>query len=149
MPPLQVGDAAPDFELPDHQGSRVKLSDFRGKRNVVLAFYVLANTPTWTGELKAYQSGLALFEKAKTQVLGISINTEATNHRFAQKLGLTFPLLCDAKKNVSKLYGVLSFFRVAKRVTFVVNKQGTIRHIDRGAAAADPGGALEAASALG
>jgi peroxiredoxin Q/BCP len=46
MPPHQVDDAAPDFELPDHQGNRVKLGSFRGKRNVVLAFYVLANTPT-------------------------------------------------------------------------------------------------------
>ncbi len=61
---------------------------------------------------------------------------------------MTFPLLCDTTRAVSKLYGVLSLFRVAKRVTFVVDKQGIIRHIDRGAAAADPGGALEAVLAL-
>ena len=46
MAPLKVSDAAPDFELPDHKGNRIQLSSFRGKRNVVLAFYVLANTPT-------------------------------------------------------------------------------------------------------
>jgi peroxiredoxin len=61
---------------------------------------------------------------------------------------MTFPLLCDTERVVSKLYGVLSVFRVAKRVTFVVDKQGIIRHIDRGADAADPGIALDAVAAL-
>jgi peroxiredoxin len=61
---------------------------------------------------------------------------------------VTFPLLSDSQKSVSKLYGVLSLFRVAKRVTFVVDKQGIIRHIDRGAEAVDPGNSLEAAMAL-
>jgi peroxiredoxin len=46
MPPLKVGDRAPDFELSDHNGKLIKLSDFRGIKNVALAFYVLANTPT-------------------------------------------------------------------------------------------------------
>ena len=62
---------------------------------------------------------------------------------------MTFPLLCDTKKTVSKLYGALSFFRVAKRMTFVLDKQGVIRHIDRGGDAADPDGALAAVTALG
>ena len=81
-------------------------------------------------------------------MLAISINSEATNAGFARKLSVTFPLLCDTTKAVSKLYGVLSFFRVAKRVTFVVDKQGIIRHIDRGGDAADPGIALDAVAAL-
>jgi thioredoxin-dependent peroxiredoxin len=98
--------------------------------------------------LQAYQAGLAEFEKAHAQILAISINSVATNKSYAEKLGVTFPLLCDTKKGVSRLYGVLSFFRVAKRVTFVVDKQGVIRHIDRGGDAADPGFALEAVAAL-
>jgi thioredoxin-dependent peroxiredoxin len=77
-------------------------------------------------------------------VLGISINSVETNKAYAAKLGVTFPLLCDTTRQVAKLYGVLSFFRVAKRVTFVMDKQGIIRHIDRGGEAADPGFALEA-----
>lgn len=71
-----------------------------------------------------------------------------TNASFARKLDVTLPLLCDTTRSVSKLYGVLSFFRVAKRVTFVVDKQGIIRHIDRGGDATDPGFALEAAMGL-
>lgn len=98
--------------------------------------------------MQAYQSGLAQFEKAQAQILAISINKRETNAGFARKLGVTFPLLCDTTRSVSKLYGVLSLIRVAKRVTFVVDKQGIIRHIDRGAAATDPGGALDAVVAL-
>ena len=82
-------------------------------------------------------------------MLGISINSVETNKAYAKKLGVTFPLLCDTKRQVSKLYGVLSFFRVAKRVTFVMDKQGIIRHIDRGGEAADPGFSLEAVLELG
>jgi peroxiredoxin len=146
--PLKIGDTAPEFELASHTRQRIKLSDFRGNKNVVLAFFVLANTPTWTNELQAYQAGLAEFEKAQAQILAISINSESTNGSFARKLGVTFPLLCDTTREVSKRYGVLSFFRVAKRVTFVVDKQGVIRRIDRGGDAADPGIALEAVSVL-
>ena len=82
-------------------------------------------------------------------MLGISINSVPTNKAYAEKLGVTFPLLCDTTRQVSKLYGVLSFFRVAKRVTFVVDRQGIIRHIDRGGDAADPGIALDAVMSLG
>ena len=83
-----------------------------------------------------------------TQVLGISVNGESTNKAFAQKIGVTFPLLSDTRKTVSKQYGVLSFFRVASRATFVVDEEGFIRHIDRGAAAADPSGAEHACRML-
>ena len=61
---------------------------------------------------------------------------------------MTFPLLCDTTRQISKLYGVLNFFRMAKRVTFVVDRRGIIRHIDRGGDAADPGFALEAVLTL-
>lgn len=70
------------------------------------------------------------------------------NKRFAQKIGVRFPLLSDTSKAVSKQYGVLSIFRVASRTTFVVDKQGIIRHIDRGSAAADPSGAEQACGLL-
>lgn len=82
-------------------------------------------------------------------MLGISVNGPERNRRFAKKVGITFPLLSDTKKTVSKQYGVLSFFlRVAKRATFVVDRDGVIRHIDRGAKAMDPAGALAACRAL-
>lgn len=76
-----------------------------------------------------------------TQILGISINKPPTNRDFAQKLGLTFPLLSDSEKTVSKQYGVLNFLRVASRTTFVLDQAGVIRHIDRGGRAMNPASA--------
>ena len=78
------------------------------------------------------------------QVLGISVNKPEPNRSFAEKLGLTFPLLCDAKKIVSRQYGVLGFLRVAKRTTFVIDTEGVIRHIDRGREAMNPASTHEA-----
>src|SRR5579885_2022686 len=96
----------------------------------------------------AYQDGLAGFEQTGAQVLGISVNKPEANRRFAEKLGLKFPLLCDTDKKVSREYGVLSFFRVARRTTFVIDAQGVIRHIDRGSRAMDPSSAQHTRSLL-
>lgn len=81
-------------------------------------------------------------------MLGVSVNKPDANRTFAEKLGLTFPLLCDTEKKVSRLYGVLGLFRVAKRTTFVIDSAGIIRHIDRGKEAMDPSRARQACSLL-
>jgi len=140
---LKEGDRAPDFELQDDNGRMVRLSDFAGKR-VVLAFYVLANTPGCAGELRAYQDGIAEFERTGAQILGISVNKPAANREFSKKLGLTFPLLCDPEKKVTKQYGILNFLRLASRTTFVLDSQGVIQRIERGRDALTPASALEA-----
>ena len=82
------------------------------------------------------------------QVLGISVNKPEANRSFAEKLRLTFPLLCDTEKNVSRQYGVLGFLRVARRTTFVIDPQGIIHHIDRGGQAMDPASAHQACKLL-
>jgi len=82
------------------------------------------------------------------QVLGISVNKPEANRSFAEKLGLTFPLLCDTEKKVSRQYGVLSFLRIAKRTTFVIDTGGIIRHIDHGGEAMDPSRARQACSLI-
>ncbi len=74
------------------------------------------------------------------------MNKPQANRSFAENLGLTFPLLSDSEKKVSRLYGVLSFLRVAKRTTFVIDATGIIRHIDRGSEAMDPSRAQQACS---
>lgn len=89
------------------------------------------------------------FAGTGAQILGISTNRPSTNLAFAQKLGVSFPLLSDTEKKVCRQYGVLNFFRLSNRATFVVDKQGVIRHIDRGPAAADPAGAQQACMQLG
>jgi peroxiredoxin len=82
------------------------------------------------------------------QILGVSVNKPKANRTFAEKMGLTFPLLSDTEKKVSRAYGVLSLLRVAKRTTFVIDAGGVIRHIDRGSQAMDPARALQACNLL-
>jgi peroxiredoxin len=147
---LKVGDMAPDFTLPSTAGKPVKLSDFRGQKNVVLAFYPAAFTGGCTKEMQAYQFGLDKFEGAETQVFGLSTDNSPSQKRFAEDLKVTFPMLSDfATREVSKDYGVLMPTRgVANRTTFVVDKAGKIQHIDEGTAAIDISGAATACSRL-
>jgi peroxiredoxin Q/BCP len=78
-------------------------------------------------------------------VLGISLDNQERNCKFAKETGATFPLLSDTEKQAAKAYGVLSFTRLfANRVTFVIDKDGIIRHIDEGSDAIDPSGAMQA-----
>jgi thioredoxin-dependent peroxiredoxin len=146
---LKVGDRAPDFALADQDGKMVRLSDYRGKRSVVLAFYLRASTPGWTKELKAYQGDIAGFNAARAQVIGISLDSRERNRKFAQEIGATFPLLSDTEKTAARAYGVLNFTHLfANRVTFVIDREGVIRHIDRGSEALDPANARQACSLL-
>ena len=78
-------------------------------------------------------------------MLGISLDSRERNRKFAQETGASFPLLCDTEKQVAKAYGVLNLTRLfANRVTFVIDQDGIIRHIDEGGDAIDPAGALQA-----
>ncbi|GBC81360.1 Putative peroxiredoxin [bacterium HR10] len=84
-----------------------------------------------------------------TQILGISVDSPFANKRFAEDLGVTYPLLSDFHRTVSRRYGVLDEERgVARRTTFVIDKEGIIRHIEQGASAIDPSGARQACSIL-
>jgi len=85
----------------------------------------------------------------ETQILGISVDSPFANKRFAEDLGVTYPLLSDFHRTVSRRYGVLDEERgVARRTTFVIDKEGIIRHIEQGASAIDPSGARQACSIL-
>jgi peroxiredoxin len=82
-------------------------------------------------------------------VLGISVDSPAANKAFAQQIGVTFPLLSDMKRTVSKEYGILNDkMDVANRTTFVINKNGIIEHIDRDKEALNPSGAAQACSLM-
>jgi mycoredoxin-dependent peroxiredoxin len=99
--------------------------------------------------LKAYQSDIAKFDATDTQLLGISVDSFAANAEFAKKEGITFPLLSDFKRETSKKYGILNDeYGFAMRTTFVVDKEGIIRHIEQGSSAVDPSGAYQVCSAF-
>src|SRR5258706_10445396 len=106
---LKVGDMAPDFTLPSTQGKPVKLSDFRGKKNVVLAFYPAAFTGGCTKEMQGYQFNLTKFTGADTEVFGISTDNTPSQRRFSEDLKVSFAMLSDFKaRQVTVLYGVLN-----------------------------------------
>ncbi|MGH9374216.1 MAG: peroxiredoxin [Vicinamibacterales bacterium] len=127
---LKTGDEAPDFELRSHRGGSVRLSDFRGKENVVLAFHPLAFTPVCATQMSGYESDKAQLERHDAVVLGVSIDPQPAKTAWAKTLGgISFDLLSDFHPHgeVAQRYGV---FRAqdgfSERAVFVVNKQGTI-----------------------
>jgi peroxiredoxin len=127
---LKVGDEAPDFELRSHRGGTVRLSEFRGRKNVVLAFHPFAFTPVCANQMSAYESNLARFNQVDTAVLGISIDPQPAKTAWAKSLGeLSFDLLSDFYPHgeVAKQYGVFrSKEGFSERAVFVVDKRGRI-----------------------
>ena len=99
--------------------------------------------------MKAYQADIAKFEATDTQIFGISVDSVPANREFAKQIGVTFPLLSDFKRTVVKDYGIfIEEQGFGNRATFVVDKEGLIRHIDEGNVAIDPTGAAEACNLL-
>lgn len=104
MPKLEVGKKAPDFTLPDSKGKNVSLKDFKGKK-VVVYFYPKADTPGCTRETIAFTNAKKDFDKANTQVLGVSADSLEKQDKFCNKFSVTFPLLCDPEKKMLTEYG--------------------------------------------
>lgn len=126
---VDVGDTAPDFELSDGDRNRVRLSSYRGTKNVVLVFYPLAFTGTCQGELCAIRDSIADFDSDDVQTLAVSVDSTAVHAKWAQEQGYTFPLLADFWPHgaVSKDYGVFNDdIGLAVRGTFIIDKQGTV-----------------------
>ncbi len=125
---LSVGDVAPDFELPASGNNPIKLSDFRGKKNVLLAFFPFAFSPVCSLQLPGLQQQLDQFHRLNTEVLGISVDSRHSSTAFAEHLHLEFPLLSDFNKEVTQAYGVLREGGFAERALFVIDKAGKIAY---------------------
>ncbi len=146
---LKVGDLAPDFVLPATTGKEIRLSDFRGQKVVILAFFPAAFTGGCTKQVKGYQANLEKIGGLSAQVLAVSTDNLPTLRRWSEELKLEYPLLSDFMRKVSAEYGVLNEARgTANRTTFVIDKEGRIQHIEQGADAIDPTGAVQACSRL-
>lgn len=128
---IEAGQAAPDFRIKGPGGQFVTLSDHRGSKNVVLAFYPLAFSPVCSHQLPAIQKDLDRFHALDAEVFGISVDSHWANQAFARHLGLTFALLGDFKREVSAAYGVLlPDVGHSSRAIFLVDKQGKVAYID-------------------
>ena len=135
--PLQPGDLAPDFTLPDTDGNLVSLSALRGQQ-VVLYFYPRDNTPGCTKEACGFRDAYADYQAQGVVVLGVSLDDAKAHAKFTQKYQLPFPLLCDTDATVAtayESYGLKKFmgkeFMGVYRQTFVIGADGRIEKIYR------------------
>jgi peroxiredoxin (alkyl hydroperoxide reductase subunit C) len=132
-----VGQLAPDFRLRGPGGVHVTLSEYRGDRNVVLVFYPLAFSPVCSLQLPSIERDLPRIEALGASVLGISVDSHHANQAFAERLGLSFPLLSDFHRRTAAAYGVLlAEAGISHRAVFVVDRDGRIAYRD---VAPDPG----------
>jgi peroxiredoxin Q/BCP len=128
-PSLRVGQEAPDFTLPDRGGKMVRLSEFRGRKAVVLYFYPKDNTPGCTKESCAFRDSYQDFLDAGAEVIGVSGDDSSSHERFATKYNLPFVLLSDRGGQVRAKYGVPATLGLLPgRATFVIDRDGIVRH---------------------
>ena len=146
---LKVGDAAPDFSIPAQKNDAAapkKLSELRGKMNVLVAFYPKADTPGCTKQMCSYRDDTAKFQSANTQVLAVSIDQQMDSDKFQEKNKLPFPVVGDPQHKIIGAYGVpmkdVDGNKFAQRSVFLVDKEGKVRYIDIDYKIAEDGAAL-------
>ncbi|MCE5262151.1 MAG: peroxiredoxin [Deltaproteobacteria bacterium] len=134
---LKVGDAAPDFTLPAVEGGNISLSQYRGKKNVVISFVPAAWTPVCSDQWPGYNIARSLFDKHDAILLGITVDNIPTLYAWTRQMvnpgdKLWFPVLSDFYPHgaVASRYGVLRSEGTTERAIFVINKKGTITYID-------------------
>lgn len=136
---VKVGDLAPEFTLKSHLLEDVSLSDYKGKKNVLILFFPLVNTSVCEKELCSTRDGLSQYETLDAQVLAISVDSPFAQKLWADKFKFDFPLLSDFNKTTINAYGAVhevfvpgkfDYMGVAKRSAFVVDKQGVIRYVE-------------------
>lgn len=132
---LTIGDPAPHFSLPDQDGQIVTLTDYQGKKNLVVYFYPTDDTPGCTLEAQSFSRSRSDFEQQNTVILGISKDSQADHRRFCHKYNLTIRLLSDPTHEVIDRYGVWQKKQFmgkehmgTVRSTFLIDKEGVIQY---------------------
>lgn len=132
-PKLKVGNKAPDFTLPSISGEKVSLSQYRGKKNVVISFVPAAWTPVCSDQWPGYNLVKDIFDQHDAILLGITVDNIPTLYAWTRPMGdVWFPVLSDfwPHGKVAQKYGVLRSNGVSERALFVIDKKGIIRYID-------------------
>ncbi len=130
MPTVQVGDRAPDFTANSQAGQPVILSELRGRQAVVLFFYPKDNSAVCTKEACSFRDAYEDFVQAGAVVIGVSSDSAESHRAFASGRRLPFVLLADADDSLRKAFGVpRTLGLLPGRVTYVIDKEGVVRHI--------------------
>jgi peroxiredoxin Q/BCP len=132
---LEVGKKAPDFILPDQDGKKVSLKDFKGKK-IVLYFYPKDNTSGCTKEACSFRDDFPKFKKTDAVILGVSPDSVSSHKKFAEKFNLPFTLLSDEEKKVLELYNVWKEksmygkkYMGVERTTYIIDETSKIKKI--------------------
>ena len=125
---VQVSNVAPDFTLLNQSGESVSLHDLRGK-NVVLYFYPKDDTPGCTAQACGFRDQYEAFKDAGAEVIGVSSDSTESHQQFAAQYRLPFTLLSDAGGTIRKRYGATTMGVLPGRVTYVIDKDGVVRHM--------------------
>lgn len=136
---LGPGDAAPEFALPASDGRTYRLSDFRGRKAVVIAWFPKAFTGGCTTECRSLGASNAAIVRSGVQCFAASVDAPATNAEFAAALELPYPILSDQTKDTARAYGVLGPSGFSARWTFYIGADGRILDIDQQVRAASHG----------
>ena len=124
---LQPGTDAPEFSVNDHNGNKINLKDFLGKK-IVLWFYPKADTPGCTMEGQGFRDDFKKFEQKNIQIFGVSLDNENDNKAFAEKFSFPYQLLCDVDREVALSYQAVSSKedQYAARISYVIGEDGKI-----------------------
>jgi thioredoxin-dependent peroxiredoxin len=127
---LRVGQKAPDFDVRTSDGRSLKLADFRDKKNVVLYFYPADFTLVCTKETCGFRDAYDELQGKDTEVVGVSVDSDASHKKFALEHNVPFPLVADENMALAKTYEATSFLRnllkKTSRITYVIDKKGDI-----------------------
>ncbi len=129
MVKFKIGDRALDFTLPSSTGENISLSQFFGKKNVVIFFYPMDESPVCSREAEAFRDNYEGFKELGAEIIGISSQGVESHRSFARRHNLPFILLSDVDNRVRKLYGVSTTIGIPGRVTFVIDKEGVVKHV--------------------
>ncbi|MDX1622150.1 MAG: peroxiredoxin [Nitriliruptorales bacterium] len=135
-PQIEVGDEAPDFELLDQTGQPVRLSDYRGKKAVVLAFYPWSFTRTCESEMCGIRDDIESFRNDSVETLAVSVDSAAVHRAWAKQEGFEFPILADfwPHGEVAKQYGAFNEdLGISERHTFIIDRDGQVIYTDSAA----------------
>jgi len=129
-PEIKVGDTAPDFNLKDQDQKDVKLSEYRGKKNVVLCFYPLDWSPVCQGENKCLTDDFPQFQNANAELFGVSCDSFFSHKAWADSLDLKHRLLSDVHRTTAKAYGLyFEPLNCSKGATVSVDKNGKVAYV--------------------
>jgi mycoredoxin-dependent peroxiredoxin len=129
---LSVGQTAPDFTLKDQSQKEVKLSDYAGKKNVVLVFYPLDWSPTCTNEHACFVNDMRSFDQLDAEVLGVSVDSTWSHKAYAEKMGIHYSLLADFQPRgaMADTYGVFMADKgITSRAIVIIGKDGKVAWI--------------------